>query len=47
MPARPAALRGGVSLQPEESINYSLGTIVDTGPFTLTADYSARMPRNR
>ena len=34
-----AALRGGVPLQPEESINYSLGTVVDTGPFTFTADY--------
>ena len=34
-----AALRGGVPLQPEQSINYSLGTVVDTGPFTFTADY--------
>ena len=34
-----AALRGGVPLQPEESINYSLGSVVDTGPFTFTADF--------
>ena len=35
-----AALRGGVPLQPEQSINYSLGAVVDTGgPFTFTADY--------
>ena len=34
-----AALRGGAPLQPERSINYSLGAVVDNGPFTLTADY--------
>ncbi len=34
-----AALRGGVPLQPEESINYSVGTVVDSGTFTFTADY--------
>ena len=34
-----AALRGGVPLQPEQSVNYSLGSVVDTGPFTFTADY--------
>ena len=34
-----AALRGGVPLQPEKSINYSLGAVVDTGGFTFTADY--------
>ena len=34
-----AALRGGVPLQPEHAINYSLGSVVDTGPFTFTADY--------
>ena len=34
-----AALRGGVPLQPEKSINYAVGTVVDTGPFTFTADY--------
>ena len=30
-----AALRGGVPLQPEQSINYSLGTVVDTGSVHL------------
>ncbi len=34
-----AALRGGGPLQPEESINYSVGTVVDAGTFTFTADY--------
>ena len=34
-----AALRGGKPLEPEESINYAFGTVVDTGPFTFTADY--------
>ena len=34
-----AALRGGGPLQPEESINYSVGTVVDSGTFTFTADY--------
>ena len=34
-----AALRGGVPLQPEKSINYAVGTVVDTGLFTFTADY--------
>ena len=34
-----AALRGGKPLQPETSINYSGGAVVDTGPFTFTADY--------
>ena len=34
-----AALRGGLPLQPEKSINYSLGAVVDTGGFTFTADY--------
>ena len=37
--SRIAALRGGTPLQPEESINYSVGTVVDTGAFTFTADY--------
>ena len=37
--SRIAALRGGTPLQPEESINYSVGTVVDTGTFTFTADY--------
>ena len=34
-----AALRGGQSLQPEKSINYSVGSVINTGTFTLTADY--------
>ena len=34
-----AALRGGVPLAPETSINYTAGVVVDTGPFTFTADY--------
>ena len=34
-----AALRGGIPLQPEKSINYAVGTVVDTGLFTFTADY--------
>ena len=34
-----AALRGGKPLQPETSINYSVGAVFDTGPFNLTADY--------
>ena len=37
--SRIAALRGGEPLQPEESINYSVGTVVDSGTFTFTADY--------
>ena len=34
-----AALRGGVPLQPEKSLNYTAGVAFDTGPFNLTADY--------
>ena len=34
-----AALRGGQPLQPEASINYSVGAVIDTGPFVFTADY--------
>ena len=30
---------GGRPLQPEISVNYTAGTVVDTGPFTFTADY--------
>ena len=37
--SRLAALRGGMPLQPENSINYSVGTVVDSGTFTFTADY--------
>ncbi len=34
-----AELRGGEPLEPETSINSTAGLVVDTGPFTLTADY--------
>ena len=34
-----AALRGGVPLQPEKSVNYTAGVAFDTGPFNYTADY--------
>ena len=34
-----AALRNGKPLQPEQAINYSAGTVVDSGTFTFTADY--------
>ncbi len=34
-----AALRGGVPLAPEKSINYTAGVVVDTGEFSFTADY--------
>ena len=34
-----AVARGGGQLQPEKSINYSLGAVVEQGPFTFTADY--------
>ena len=37
--SRVARLRGGESLQPERSVNYALGAVVDSGPFHLTADY--------
>ena len=37
--SRLAALRGGMPLQPENSINYSVGTVVDSGTFMFTADY--------
>ena len=30
---------GGQPLQPEKSFNYTVGTTVDTSPFTFTADY--------
>ncbi len=36
---RAAQLRGGQPLEPETSINTTAGLVVDTGPFTLTADY--------
>ena len=34
-----AALRGGVPLQPEKSVNYTAGVAFDTGAFNFTADY--------
>ena len=34
-----AQLRGGRALDPETSTNATAGLVVDTGPFTLTADY--------
>ena len=36
---RAAQLRGGRPLDPETSVNATAGVVVDTGPFTLTADY--------
>ena len=36
---RTAGLRGGKPLEPEKSFNATAGLVVDTGPFTLTADY--------
>ena len=37
--SRVAALRGGEPLEPERSVAYTLGAVVDAGPFSLTADY--------
>ncbi|MCE2542881.1 MAG: TonB-dependent receptor [Acidobacteria bacterium] len=34
-----AQLKGGQPLEPETSANTTAGLVVDTGPFTLTADY--------
>ena len=34
-----AALYGGLALQPERSVNATLGAVVESGPFTLTLDY--------
>ena len=34
-----AVARGGAQLQPEQSLNYSAGAVVEQGPFTFTADY--------
>ena len=36
---RAAELKGGQPLEPEKSINTTVGVVVDTGFFTLTADY--------
>ena len=37
--SRVAELRGGEPLQPERSVSYALGAVVEAGPFSLTADY--------
>ena len=37
--SRVAELRGGEPLQPERSISYAVGAVVDAGPFSFTADY--------
>ena len=37
--SRVARLRGGAALQPERSVNYALGAVVDSGVFNVTADY--------
>ena len=34
-----AGFRGGRALEPERSINYAAGTVIDAGDFSLTADY--------
>ena len=34
-----ARLRGGRPLEPERSVNLSVGAVAEGGPFTLTADY--------
>ena len=34
-----AMARGGGQLQPETSVNYSSGVVLEKGPFTFTADY--------
>ena len=37
--SRVAELRGGEPLQPERSVAFTLGAVVDAGAFSLTADY--------
>ena len=37
--SRVAAVVGGEPLQPEKSLNYTVGTVADKGPFSLSADY--------
>ena len=34
-----AALKGGLPLEPERSVNYSAGVVFDTGPVDFSADY--------
>ena len=37
--SRVARLRGGEPLEPERSVNFTAGAVVDAGTFSLTADY--------
>ena len=37
--SRVARLRGGEPLEPERSVNFTAGAVIDAGPFSLTADY--------
>ena len=34
-----ARLRGGRALEPEKSVSYAVGAVVENGPLTVTADY--------
>ena len=34
-----AALKGGTDLEPETSVNLSIGSVINTGPFVFTVDY--------
>ena len=45
--SRVARLRGGEPLQPERSVSFTLGAVVDSGPFSLTADYFRIRLRDR
>ncbi len=37
--SRVARLRGGEPLEPERSVNFTAGAVIDAGAFSLTADY--------
>ena len=37
--SRVAQLRGGEPLQPERSVHYAFGAVLDAGPLSVTADY--------
>ena len=37
--SRVARLRDGEPLEPERSVNFTAGAVIDAGPFSLTADY--------
>ena len=37
--SRVARLRGGEPLQPERSVHYAVGAVLDAGPLSVTADY--------